>query len=408
MRGSTSLAAALECEEASLESQSNHVFDRIQHAASLSYAASQSYSRVALSFFESAESTAISAVLSISLFFMVLMIIRLQIASNARARCKQEVVAAASDEEEQEVDKTLTREASPGTGETSPTGLPFVSLIMPVQMLAIKSRSPLENWRSQVLCNYRGKVEAIFCVTSAEDEAAKLVDTLTAELTGKVKIQLKVCGDTEAMSQKIHNMLSGLRVCDPEAEYVLFLDPNGKLHPSTVGSLVSELQDDPAIFAATGYTLDLPEPDATVWSWVICQFRYLSLSHFSSSRSDLIWGGAVMMRKADIMQKDMQAWWRNGGYSDDALLCGFAAEHGRAIATPLTALFPNQVKKSTTFCQALDFIYRQVFVLNTYGSLRHWLKHRWLFFSLCPPTRIHHHSLRFGSVDVLVDTFLQS
>lgn len=84
-----------------------------------------------------------------------------------------------------------------------------------------------------------------------------------------------------------------------------------------------------------------------------------------------------MMRKADIDGNtcDVKSRWLQGGYSDDMLVAACAADGGMVIATPLQALFPNELGCDITFSQAWNFLRRQVFVLTTYGSRRNCLKH---------------------------------
>jgi hypothetical protein len=161
------------------------------------------------------------------------------------------------------------------------------------------------------------------------------------------------------------------------------MDVNGQMHPGTVAVMVTELEEDPNVLASTGYPLDVPPPDATIWAWVMCQFRYNCLSQFVSNHSDVCWGGAMMMRKADFDDDtcEVKSRWENGGYSDDMLVAACAADYGRAIATPLRAIFPNGMKKDVTFSDTWDFLRRQIFVLTTYGSCPNCMKHSFLLFA---------------------------
>jgi hypothetical protein len=253
---------------------------------------------------------------------------------------------------------------------------------MPVKWNAIKTATPTENWRTQILSAYGGEHESIFVVESADDPAANIIKTLQGELEGKAVVKLVVAGNSVTCTQKIHNMLAGVDACSDSVQYVFFMDANSQMHPGTVAVLFNELDMDPNVLAATGYPLDVPPPDASVWAWVMCQFRYNCMSEFSSSRSDFIWGGAMLMRKSDIDDDvcEVKTRWLDGGYSDDMLVQACAADHGRAIATPLRAVFCNHMKKDVSFCEAWDFLRRQTFVLTTYGSCRNCCKHILLLF----------------------------
>jgi len=75
-----------------------------------------------------------------------------------------------------------------------------------------------------------------------------------------------VAGLASRTSQKIHNQLAGAAHAAPETRYLLFLDDDVCLYPSTVELLVSALEDDPQAFMATGYPFDVPHPQASFWS----------------------------------------------------------------------------------------------------------------------------------------------
>ena len=78
----------------------------------------------------------------------------------------------------------------------------------------------------------------------------------------------------------------------------------------------------------------------------------------------------MLLRKTDL---DGNAYglldtWLHGGYSDDMQVQATAQDHGRKIATPLTAIVPNRLKGEVSLGYAWDFLKRQNFVLYTYGS----------------------------------------
>ena len=39
-------------------------------------------------------------------------------------------------------------------------------------------------------------------------------------------------------------------------------------------AMVHEVEEDPAVFVATGYPFDMPPPGSTLWAWTIAQFRW--------------------------------------------------------------------------------------------------------------------------------------
>lgn len=258
-------------------------------------------------------------------------------------------------------------------GEDQMQLLPSVAFIMPVKWNSIKAASPVDNWRSQVLTGYRGEHESIFVVESEDDGAVEVLQGLQKELEGQASIRIVVAGLSKMCTQKIHNMVAGVEAASPSMEYVLFLDANGHMHAGTVGVMVEELVNDKKVFAVSGFPLDIPQAGASVWAWTMCQYRYVVLSEFSQHRTTFPWGGAMLMRRAEIENDvcQIKTRWLDGGYSDDLMVGACALDHGRTISTPLRALFPNTVKKDVTFAQSWDFMRRQAFTLTTFGSTRH-------------------------------------
>lgn len=77
---------------------------------------------------------------------------------------------------------------------------------------------------------------------------------------------MTVAGLAARTSQKIHNQLAGVARASAETRYVLFLDDDVCLYPSTVELLVGALEADPQAFMVTGYPFDVPHPQASFWS----------------------------------------------------------------------------------------------------------------------------------------------
>nr|AID57154.1 ceramide glucosyltransferase 2 [Emiliania huxleyi] len=265
----------------------------------------------------------------------------------------------------------------------------MVSMVMPVKWAAIKSRSPKENWKSQLVSMYSGSIEAIFAVESEDDGAVQVVKELQEELAHLegVTIKVAVAGPATTCSQKIANILAALRAVSPESRYIFCMDANCKLHPGTVHLMMNELENDASVFVATGYPFDMPPENASIWAWTMAQFRYNCLSEFLSNRSTFVWGGAMVLRRADVEQNmyGLLDWWRKGGYSDDMQVQACAQDAGRMIATPLSAIFPNELKKDVTFDYCWGFLRRQNWVLFTYSSWKNWARHMTLLFLYAVP-----------------------
>lgn len=267
------------------------------------------------------------------------------------------------------------------------SALPKVAFVLPVKFHGVKAQSPKDNWKAQLGSMYKGPMEAIFAVESEDDGAVPVIHELQEELKDKVAVKLAVAGLAGGSpetnhSQKIHNQLAGIKMCSPDCKYILFADVGCRMHPGTLQALVYELETDPRCFVATGYPFDIPPPTATVWAWGLCQFRYMCMSEFLTNRSTFVWGGAMLLRKADLdnNKHNLINHWRYGGYSDDMSVQACAQDHRRCIATPLEAVFANPIRPNISLWDFWDFLHRQNFTLTTYQTRLNQFRHWSLFF----------------------------
>lgn len=267
------------------------------------------------------------------------------------------------------------------------TKMPKVGLVLPVKFVGVKSASPKDNWKTQLTSLYAGEMEAVFSVESEDDGAVPLIREIQEELKDRLTVKLVVAGLTgtgpdNMHSQKIHNMLAGLKSCSEDCKYVLFMDVGCRLHPGSVHALVHELEKDRDCFVATGYPLDIPAPQATFWAWCQSGFRYTCNSDLLSDRSMFVWGGAMLLRKSDLDSNRHHVLdrWRKGGYADDMVVLACALDNQRAIATPIEALFANPIKADVSLEDFWNFLCRQIFVMTTYQSFPNRVRHLSLFF----------------------------
>lgn len=267
--------------------------------------------------------------------------------------------------------------------------LPKVALVLAVKFHAsVASVSPKENWKSQLGTMYGGQMEAIFAVETEDDGAVPIIREIQEELKDRVTVKLAVAGlsggDAPELlhSQKIHNQLAALKLVSEDCKYVLFVDMGCRMNPGTLQALVHEMETDQRCFVATGFPFDVPPPQATIWAWTLCQFRYLIMTDFLTNRSTFVWGGTMLLRKADIDNNkyNILDHWSKGGYSDDTTVQACAQDNGRTIATPLEAVFAHPVRGDMDLWNAWDFLHRQNFVLTTYVNLPSRIRHYVLFF----------------------------
>ncbi|KAH7440081.1 hypothetical protein KP509_04G090400 [Ceratopteris richardii] len=259
--------------------------------------------------------------------------------------------------------------------------LPRVTIIMPIKGVSEHSES---NWRSQLISLYGGPTEFLFVVESKDDPAFKAVSELLLDLQDQVNAKAIVAGFSTTCSQKIHNQLAGISAMHEETKYVLFLDDDVRLHPGTIGALVTCMEQNPKIFILTGYPFDIPS--GSLGSY--CMFEYhmpCSMGFATGGRTFFLWGGCMMMH-ADDFRKDrygMVTGLRHGGYSDDMTLAAVAGANKRLISSPPVAIFFHPLVNNISFSQYWNYLRKQTFVLESYNSYVNWLMNRALFYSHC-------------------------
>lgn len=259
--------------------------------------------------------------------------------------------------------------------------LPRVSVIMPVKGVSDYSQS---NWRSQVVSLYGGPLEFFFVVESEDDPAYGVISELLLDLKGQVEVRVLVAGLSTTCSQKIHNQLAGISAIHKETKYVLFLDDDVRLHPGTIGALVSCIEENPKIFVLTGYPFDIPS--GSLGSYCIYEYHMpCSMGFATGGRTFFLWGGCMMMH-ADDFRKDrygMVTGLQYGGYSDDMTLAAVAGANKRIISSPPVAIFFHPLAKNLTFSQYWNYLRKQTFVLESYNTHVNWLMNRALFYFHC-------------------------
>ena len=249
------------------------------------------------------------------------------------------------------------------------TRLPRCGVVMPVKGVHDQS---YENWRAQITSMYGGPLEFFFCVESESDPACPHIKRLIEE-NKDVRIWLLVAGVSWHCSQKIHNQLHGFERAMRLCEYVIVIDDDIKLHPGTIRAWVEEMDSDPKVLAATGYAFEYVGPEEYGWSSYFAMIWRLNAScgfNEAHDRPPNCWGGAMMFRSFEMRENvyGLMDAWRDGGYSEDFITLSMARYHGRSLAAPKAALFPNQVG-GVQFHRFWNFLCRQIFVLTQTHAL---------------------------------------
>lgn len=254
------------------------------------------------------------------------------------------------------------------TSDRGPAGSwPGVSVVMPVKGCRPHS---VANWTSQIQTDYAGPLEFLFVVEHESDLAVPAINQVL-DRHPKMDVHIHVAGFSESCSQKAFNLQSGISQCSAASKYVLCLDDDVSLHPSTISMLVDVLERDPTLFMATGYPFDIPPARCGLLTYCVLVYHLPLLIAFSLfQRTRFVWGGCMMLRLGNLRGDKfgiLQAW-REGGYSDDLTLASQCTQHGLAIAVPSFAVFPQWLEASYSWPRYWNYLRRQLYVLDTYAD----------------------------------------
>jgi cellulose synthase/poly-beta-1,6-N-acetylglucosamine synthase-like glycosyltransferase len=123
-----------------------------------------------------------------------------------------------------------------------------VSVVLPVKGCRAHSA---RNWRSQLAQRYAGPLEFLFVVDDAADAAAVAVRKMLAA-EGVPNARVVLTPHAVRASQKICNLMAGVRAAAGRHKWVLCLDDDIELHPRSLADLVAAAEAEPSAFMATG------------------------------------------------------------------------------------------------------------------------------------------------------------
>jgi len=316
---------------------------------------------------------------------------------------------------------------------------PTVAVVLPVRGA---SRAKLKNWFTQVSTKYEGKVIFVFSVEGETDLAGKYVNEYVKKLCFESEndddedgigirrlrereLVVVQSGKASKCSQKIRQQLRGVEFIEKRNEellarrqlgkidntkttmikYVLFLDDDVMLFPSTIGTLVNAMEADEReegsnkALMATGYPLDFiglreEEKDdsysnsnsnsggdvgggsgggigssASFANYLTFVYHLPLLIPFSHGKyAKNVWGGCMLFRVSEFSSNvcKIKEAYENGGYSDDLIVAAAADRDKRRILCPGNCLFPMPLNPNQKFSEWVNYFHRQVFVNDTY------------------------------------------
>ena len=261
-----------------------------------------------------------------------------------------------------------------GTSSSAPTTRLGCTIIVPVKGC---TSGRARNWRQHLVSQYPGPLELLYVVESQRDPAYAAVqliraraDELKETSAGPRSVQVLVAGPARTCSQKLHNMLEGIRQSSAASEFVLFLDDDVLVHPRLVWDMQTAISSDPRAFVATGYPVDLVPSGSNLWAHAAAAFHLVLIPALSHGRSKFVWGGCMMFRREDLVRDSYRlvSTWSNGGYSDDLLAGAICIENSLKIMCPPSALLLQPLDGKWTATSFWNYMRRQLFVLATYSS----------------------------------------
>ncbi len=166
---------------------------------------------------------------------------------------------------------------------------------------------------------------------------------------------------------KIGNLVAALEAAALETEVFAFADSDGVVAPGWLRALVAPLSD-PRTGAATGYRCHLPEKPA-LWSALRAAWDSGILGACGPGPRNLVWGGAMALRKTTFHEIGVLEEWR-ASVSDDYAVRRAVARAGMAVRFAPGALAVNASPIGAGEC--LGWIRRQLVLTRVYAPGLWW------------------------------------
>jgi cellulose synthase/poly-beta-1,6-N-acetylglucosamine synthase-like glycosyltransferase len=198
----------------------------------------------------------------------------------------------------------------------------------------------------------------VFVTGTADDPAYPVLEKILKGTSAR----LVTSGPAQHCSQKIVNLLRGVKEVDDDTEILAFADSDGRPHRTWLRSLVQPLQD-PKIGAATSYRWYLPV-NGGFWSAVRSAWNAASTNPFYGGNSTFVWGGSVALRKAVFEEIEIDRLWRKA-VSDDLVLSQAMKNAGYRIAFVPQSLVVSY--EDSSFWQLWEWTSRQMIIVKVYA-----------------------------------------
>jgi ceramide glucosyltransferase len=237
----------------------------------------------------------------------------------------------------------------------TPTYLPPASVIVPVKG---EDEGLKENLAALAALDYPN-YELIVAANSAADIPPGV-------LPGRAKVVLAHATDTQA-SEKIQNLLAGVRATRKRTEIFAFADSDGRVSAGWLMALVAPLAE-PGVGASTGYRWFTPEPP-TFWTLMRSVWDAVCNSLLGPGDAPFVWGGAMALRKETFFEARVTEHWKNT-VSDDYALAAAIHTAGLRIVYAPGALVPCFERLG--MIAMFSWIRRQLTITRVYNPRLWW------------------------------------
>jgi cellulose synthase/poly-beta-1,6-N-acetylglucosamine synthase-like glycosyltransferase len=234
--------------------------------------------------------------------------------------------------------------------------LPPVSVLAPCRGVD----DQFEAYAQALLSQEYSRYEVLFLVESTADPAWHVLNRILADAPG-VRASLIVTETAEGRSQKIHNLLVGLKHVAPETSILTFVDSDVQVHPHWLSALVMPLDDAP-VGATSGYRWYVP-CQRSLAGGLRSAWNAATLDLMAHPRYGFAWGGSSAIRR-EVFEKlwIRDAWSR--GLSDDLLLTQAVRAAGLKIPFVAACLVPSF--EPCTWRQLIEWTNRQTTIARVY------------------------------------------
>lgn len=229
-----------------------------------------------------------------------------------------------------------------------------VSIILPCRGM----EEGLENNIASIISQSHKNFEIIF-VTTEFDKSFALLEKINKKHPNLTKIC--IAQDAQACSQKMQNQFNALNIVSTQAEYLLFLDSDGKLDKDFIKNMISRFyQED--IGLVTGWRWYIPNnknPLTYIRSaWNAAVFPFLI-----NNKHNIAFGGAMMIKKELFYSIGADKVWLKI-LSDGLTLASLVKKCGKKVV-----FAPNCIVASSendTFGTLVEWTNRQTTISRVY------------------------------------------